>query len=104
MAYTGGVGSSWMGGEVLPIIPFSCLRRVEVGFLRIWESQGAGDGRVVDLGHDAQRHGSWHIVPCRSKKYQLNNSSKKSKMLKWCLSLGHFWHFSPKINFLYLAH
>ncbi|MFS7931737.1 hypothetical protein Hanom_Chr04g00359471 [Helianthus anomalus] len=22
----GGVGSSWMGGEVLPIIPLSCIR------------------------------------------------------------------------------
>ncbi|MFS7993292.1 hypothetical protein Hanom_Chr12g01092361 [Helianthus anomalus] len=31
-ANTGGVGSSWMGGEVLPIIPLSCLR--------------AGEGRV----------------------------------------------------------
>ncbi|MFS7951741.1 hypothetical protein Hanom_Chr07g00598681 [Helianthus anomalus] len=26
MANTGGAGSSWMGGEVLPIIPLSCLR------------------------------------------------------------------------------
>ncbi|MFS7922736.1 hypothetical protein Hanom_Chr03g00252491 [Helianthus anomalus] len=26
MANTGGAGSSWMRGEVLPIIPLSCLR------------------------------------------------------------------------------
>ncbi|KAJ0920476.1 hypothetical protein HanRHA438_Chr05g0241771 [Helianthus annuus] len=26
MANTGGAGSCWMGGEVLPIIPLSCLR------------------------------------------------------------------------------
>ncbi|KAJ0609173.1 putative chlorophyll A-B binding protein [Helianthus annuus] len=32
------------------------FRRVEVGFPHIWESQGAGDGRVVDLGHSAPCH------------------------------------------------
>ncbi|MFS7961766.1 hypothetical protein Hanom_Chr08g00718941 [Helianthus anomalus] len=34
-ANTGGAGSSWMGREVLPIIPLTCLRAGEVGFLRI---------------------------------------------------------------------
>ncbi|MFS7915671.1 hypothetical protein Hanom_Chr02g00168001 [Helianthus anomalus] len=37
------------------------------GFRASGESQGAGGGRVVDLGHNARCHGGWHVVPCRSK-------------------------------------
>ncbi|MFS7889151.1 hypothetical protein Hanom_Chr00s000003g01603531 [Helianthus anomalus] len=33
------------------------------GFRASGESQGAGDGRVVDLGHNVQCHGGWHVVP-----------------------------------------
>ncbi|KAJ0860179.1 hypothetical protein HanRHA438_Chr13g0620881 [Helianthus annuus] len=58
-----------MGGEVLPIILLSSLPR-------IWESQEAGGGRVVDLGHSARCHGSWHIVPCRSKKKKKNSNHR----------------------------
>ncbi|KAJ0927829.1 hypothetical protein HanRHA438_Chr04g0187301 [Helianthus annuus] len=53
------MSSLFLGGQVL---------RVEVGFPRIWESQGVGSGRVVDLGHSARCYGGWHVVPCCSKK------------------------------------
>ncbi|MFS7973076.1 hypothetical protein Hanom_Chr09g00852341 [Helianthus anomalus] len=34
------------------------------GFRACGESQRAGGGRVVDLGHNARCHDSWHVVPC----------------------------------------
>ncbi|MFS7983691.1 hypothetical protein Hanom_Chr11g00977491 [Helianthus anomalus] len=36
--------------------------RVEVGFPCISESQGASEGRVVDLDHSARCHDNWHVV------------------------------------------
>ncbi|MFS7922810.1 hypothetical protein Hanom_Chr03g00253361 [Helianthus anomalus] len=60
---TGGVGLSWMGGEVLPIISLSCLR---AGGGRVSAHLGeprVDGGRVVDLGHSARCHGGWHVVP-----------------------------------------
>ncbi|MFS7992667.1 hypothetical protein Hanom_Chr12g01085021 [Helianthus anomalus] len=38
-----------MGGEVLPVIPLSCLLAGEGRVSAHLESQGAGGGRVVDL-------------------------------------------------------
>ncbi|MFS7976631.1 hypothetical protein Hanom_Chr10g00894641 [Helianthus anomalus] len=48
-ANTGSTGSSWMGGEVLPIIPLSCLQAGGGRVSSIWESQGAGGGRLATL-------------------------------------------------------
>ncbi|MFS8001031.1 hypothetical protein Hanom_Chr13g01185491 [Helianthus anomalus] len=38
---------------------------VEVGFPRIWESQGADGCQVIDLGHCARCHSGWYVIPCR---------------------------------------
>ncbi|KAF5774525.1 hypothetical protein HanXRQr2_Chr13g0601461 [Helianthus annuus] len=67
------VTSVRLGWETRFYRSFHCraFERVEVGFPRIWESQGAGGGRVVDLGHISRCHGGWHVVHCRSKKNQL---------------------------------
>ncbi|MFS7992723.1 hypothetical protein Hanom_Chr12g01085651 [Helianthus anomalus] len=63
MANTSGAGSSWMGGEILPIIPLSCLWAGGCRVFAHLESQGAGGGRVVDLSH-----GGWHVIPVVKKR------------------------------------
>ncbi|MFS7890170.1 hypothetical protein Hanom_Chr00s000007g01615621 [Helianthus anomalus] len=53
-----------MGGEVLSIIPLSCLRagggRVSA---HLGESRGCG-GRVVNLVHSVWCRDGWHVVVC----------------------------------------
>ncbi|KAJ0870944.1 hypothetical protein HanRHA438_Chr11g0506481 [Helianthus annuus] len=57
-----------MEGEVLPIIPPSCLRAGGGWVSAHLGEPRAGGSRVVDLGHSAWCHGGWQIIPCRSKK------------------------------------
>ncbi|MFS7955109.1 hypothetical protein Hanom_Chr07g00638761 [Helianthus anomalus] len=47
-----------LGCEAMFYRLFHCraFGRVEVGLPHIWESQGAGGGQVVDLGHSARCH------------------------------------------------
>ncbi|MFS8022659.1 hypothetical protein Hanom_Chr16g01442111 [Helianthus anomalus] len=70
-----------MGGEVLPILQLPCLwaggGRVST---HLGESR-AGGGRLVDLGHSAECHGGWHVVPCHSKKVKIQSPSPTVSLL-----------------------
>ncbi|MFS7993308.1 hypothetical protein Hanom_Chr12g01092521 [Helianthus anomalus] len=56
-----------MGGEILPIIPLSCLR-ASGGRVSAHLGKAKGLATIVNLGHNARCHGGWHVVPCRSNK------------------------------------